>query len=77
MPELSWVVDYAEISAAVDPLIAMLDHQNLNEVILLGHTTAENVAYWFYRKLMDALPSLYAIHVMETEKTNVIYCPRP
>lgn len=73
--ERSWVVDYAEISAAVEPILKRLDHQNLNEVMAI-HTTAENLAFWIYTKLKPILPTLKAIEVKETEKTNVIYQPR-
>lgn len=75
-PDYSWVVDYAEISDVMVPIVLQLDHQNLNDILGI-HTTAENLAYWIYRKLMAALPTLYAVHVMETANTNVIYCPRP
>ena len=76
IPDFSWVVDYADIAAATQPIIDSLDHRNINDILGM-HTTAENLAYWFYRKLMKELPSLHAIHVMETANTNVIYCPRP
>jgi 6-pyruvoyltetrahydropterin/6-carboxytetrahydropterin synthase len=77
-PAFSWVVDYADIAAAVEPAIQKLDHTNLNETLGgIPYTTAENVAYWFYRELMAKLPTLYSVHIQETPQTNVIYCPRP
>lgn len=76
-PSRSWVVDYAEISGAVEPSIQKLDHTNLNETLGISQTTAENVAFWFYRELMQKLPTLYSVHIQETPGTNVIYCPRP
>lgn len=50
-----FVVDYAEISAALKPIIAQLDHQNLNEV-LPCFTTAENVGAWILEQAAAALP---------------------
>lgn len=72
IPDRSWVVDYADISLAIEPLINRLDHQNLNEVMTI-QTTAENLAFWMFQKLKASLPNLSAIEVKETEKTNVIY----
>ena len=51
-----FVVDYAEISAALKPIIARLDHQNLNE-ILPCYTTAENVGAWILERATEAMPS--------------------
>jgi len=74
-PGLSWVVDYAEISRQMEPIIASLDHKNVNDVILIA-STAENLAYWIWSKLHESLPSLSAVEVKETEKTSVVYQPR-
>lgn len=63
-----FVIDYAEISAAVEPLIARLDHQNLNDILPI-HTTAENLAEWLFNKLSSSLPSLSQVDVFETAKT--------
>jgi 6-pyruvoyltetrahydropterin/6-carboxytetrahydropterin synthase len=69
-----FVVDYAEISAAVDPLIAQLDHQFLND-ILPFHTTAENLAQWFHDELIEKLPTLSRVDLYETPKTCCSYVP--
>jgi len=66
-----WVQDYADVSAAVMPLIKVLDHQNLND-ILSCVTTAENLAAWFWRKLEVKLPLISRIEVRETPTSNVI-----
>lgn len=71
-----FVIDYADISAVVDPLIKLLDHQNLNE-ILPFKTTAENLAQWFLQRVEEALrkhkPALTVewVDVFETAKTCV------
>lgn len=66
-----WVQDYADISAAVLPLVAMLDHQDLNEVLRFA-TTAENLAQWFWRELEHKLPLLSRVEIRETPTSNVI-----
>lgn len=67
-----FVIDYAEISAAVKPLIARLDHQNLNDVLPF-HTTAENIAEWLFNNLIGPLPLLTRVDVFETRKTCCTY----
>lgn len=68
---LGWVQDYADISAAVAPIIAELDHRNLNDVIPYA-TTAENLAQWIASKLEASLPLLSRIEIQETPSSNVI-----
>lgn len=69
-----FVVDYAEISAAVRPIIEQLDHRNLNDV-LPGPTTAENVGQWIMLQLdrSGKLPAqmVSRVDVHETAKTCV------
>jgi 6-pyruvoyltetrahydropterin/6-carboxytetrahydropterin synthase len=70
--EKDWVVDYADIAAAVRPVIERLDHQNLNE-ILGCETTAENLAWWICETVDPLLPELSAVEVFETPTTSVLY----
>jgi len=67
-----FVIDYAEIAAAVDPIVAKLDHQNLND-LFAQPTTAENLAVWLYRRVKDALGRCDKIVFFETASTRVIY----
>lgn len=73
-PTLSWVVDYAEISKAMEPILTVLDHKNVDDVILIP-STAENLAFWIYESLRKTLKFLDSVEVSETESTNVIYKP--
>ena len=66
-----WVQDYADISAAVKPLIDSLDHRNLNDILPCA-TTAENLAAWMWGRLAPSLPMLSRIEVKETPTSNVI-----
>lgn len=69
LDERGFVVDYADISRIVNPHIANLDHQNLNEVLPFI-TTAENIAAWLFRVIGDDLP-VSEVRVYETAKTCV------
>lgn len=74
IPDRSWVVDYADIKAAVQPLVDALDHKNLNDVVGMP-TTAENLAYWFWSKIAPVLPSVSSVDVHETTGTCCTYTP--
>lgn len=63
-----FVIDYADISTAMKPVIERLDHHNLNE-ILPCHTTAENLGAWIMEQLSAINP--VRVDVYETAKTCV------
>ncbi|MBI5772669.1 MAG: 6-carboxytetrahydropterin synthase QueD [Verrucomicrobia bacterium] len=65
-PRLGWVMDYADIKAAFQPLWEQLDHHYLNEIPGLENPTSENVAAWIWRGLKPRLPLLTEIVVAET-----------
>ncbi len=62
-----FVVDYAEISAAMRPLLDRFDHQNLNEILTVP-TTAENIGRVIFEELAVVLPSLCRVDVRETAR---------
>lgn len=68
-----WVLDFAQIDAAFEPLRERLDHRYLNEVEGLENPTSENLAFWIWRALFDALPDLAAVEVGETCRARVTY----
>lgn len=72
-PELGWVLDYADLDAAVAPLIAQLDHCLLNELPGLDNPTSEVIAMWLWDRLAPALPGLAEIRVAETFDTRCVY----
>jgi len=60
-------IDFMELDGVVKPLIAMLDHQLLNDWI--DNPTAERLAQWFMRKILDTTTKyLYSVKVWETPK---------
>lgn len=70
-PDRDWVVDYADIAAAVRPVIERIDHAFLNDHIDL-ETTAENLAWWLGGIIRPKLPQMTAIEVFETPTTSVL-----
>jgi 6-pyruvoyltetrahydropterin/6-carboxytetrahydropterin synthase len=46
-----FVMDFAEVDAAVRPLIDQVDHRVLNEVEGLENPTAEIIAAWFLQRI--------------------------
>ena len=55
-PELGWVVDFADVRDACEPLREQLDHRYLNEVEGLDNPTSEHLARWIWVRLVERLP---------------------
>ena len=72
-PRTGWVMDYADITAAFEPLRLELDHRSLNDVEGLGNPTSENVARWIWERLKLALPLLSSVTVHETCTARCTY----
>jgi len=67
-----FVMDYAEISRVVDPIVERLDHQNLNDIFAKA-TTAENLADWLQKEIEDHLGRCDRIVLWETPTSVVVY----
>ena len=65
-PQLGWVMDFAEIKQAFEPLFQRLDHRYLNDVPGLENPTSEVLARYIWRELLPALPQLSRVVVHET-----------
>lgn len=61
-----WIMDFADIKAAFEPLYAQLDHHYLNDVPGLENPTSEQLAIWIWDRLKPALPLLSGVVVHET-----------
>jgi len=72
-PQLGWVIDYADISAVVKPVVEELDHRYLNDIAGLENPTSEMLAVWLWQRLVPSLPGLSAIQVRETCTTSCLY----
>jgi len=71
--ELGWVMDFAEIKAAFEPVEAEIDHRCLNEVAGLENPTSENLARWIWGRLVPELPLLSKVVVRETCTSGCVY----
>jgi 6-pyruvoyltetrahydropterin/6-carboxytetrahydropterin synthase len=71
--KLGWVLDFADIKAAFQPVEDRIDHYCLNEVEGLDNPTSENLARWIWRELRPALPLLSKIVVRETCTSGCVY----
>ncbi len=65
-PVLGWVIDFAEIDRAFQPLFAILDHHYLNEVPGLENPTSEVLAQWVLARVRLPVGTLNAVTVAET-----------
>ena len=72
-PQAGWLVDFARIDEACEPLVARLDHSCLNDVAGLANPTSENLCAWLWRELRPVLPALTAVTVHETVDSRCTY----
>jgi 6-pyruvoyltetrahydropterin/6-carboxytetrahydropterin synthase len=68
-----WVMDFADITAAFQPLHQALDHVCLNDIEGLENPTSENLARWIWKRLQATLPGLAKIVVQEGRDSGCIY----
>ncbi len=68
-----WVMDFADIRAAFNPLYQRLDHHYLNDVPGLDNPTSENLARWIWRELKPRLAQLSRVVVHETCTSGACY----
>jgi len=65
-PTLGWVMDFADLKVAFQPLYDQLDHHYLNEIEGLENPTSERLARWIFQRLQPSLPGLDTVRVHET-----------
>lgn len=73
--ETGWIMDYADVKAAYDPVVMELDHQCLNEIPGLENPTCENIAMYLVgaqgRLLrVDGGARLESVEVRETGRAG-------
>ena len=71
--QAGWVMDFARIKRAVEPLIAQLDHATLNDVAGLDNPTSERIAKWFWDRIRPEIRELTAVAVYESETSCCTY----
>ena len=72
-PRAGWVMDYADLAAAFEPLRLRLDHHDLNTVEGLENPTSEHLARWIWERLAPTLPAMSSITVHETCTSSCTY----
>jgi len=65
-PTLAWVMDFADLKAAFQPLYDQLDHHYLNDIPGLENPTSERLAIWIWDRLHPVVPELRSVVVHET-----------
>ncbi len=68
-----FVVDFAVVKDAVNPLIKTLDHYTLNDIDGLWNPTVENQLVWLWEKLVDKVPHLHELRLRETANNSASY----
>ena len=72
-PTLGWIVDFAELDRAWEPLHALLDHRYLNDVDGLDNPTSEVVARFIAERYRPPAGELASVTVHETCNAAVTY----
>lgn len=68
-----FLMDFAEVDRVLDPVVALLDHQYLNEIEGLENPTSEVLAGWLWMRIRPALPLLAQVTVSETSDSRCTY----
>ena len=71
--QAGWVCDFADIAAAMAPVVEQLDHRYLNEVEGLDNPTSEVLATWIWDRLEGGLPGLSQVVVRESCTAGCAY----
>lgn len=72
-PKEGWVMDFADLTRAFQPLYDQLDHHYLNDIPGLENPTSEILAHWIWERLKPVLPLLSKVVVRETCTAGCIY----
>ncbi|MDQ8154578.1 MAG: 6-carboxytetrahydropterin synthase QueD [Gemmatimonadota bacterium] len=72
-PRTGFVIDFADVQRAFDPVFEALDHRFLNEVPGLENPTSEHLAVWIWDRLKGPLGALSAVEITETGASGVVY----
>jgi 6-pyruvoyltetrahydropterin/6-carboxytetrahydropterin synthase len=60
-----FIIDFWDLDKLVNPLVEMVDHRTLNDITGLDNPTAENIADWFLRRLIQI--GVTVVRVYETK----------
>lgn len=62
---IGWVVDFADIKEAINPIINQLDHHYLNNIDGLQNPTVEIQLPWIWDRIAPKLPGLTRLTLQE------------
>jgi len=65
-PKTGWLIDFADLKRAVDPIVHELDHYCLNDIAGLDNPTSEMVAVWLWNRLAPQIAILHRVTIEET-----------
>ena len=71
--QVGWIMDFADIKTAFDPIRNQLDHYYLNDIEGLENPTAEVLARWIWVRLDPHLPGLSRIEIQETCTSGCVF----
>ena len=72
-PALGWVMDFADLKRAFEPLFERIGHRCLNDVPGLENSTCENLAVYVWNALKPKLRELRAVTIWETSDGSCTY----
>jgi 6-pyruvoyltetrahydropterin/6-carboxytetrahydropterin synthase len=72
-PASGWVMDFADIKSAFQPVFDRIDHHYLNDIDGLENPTSEHLARWIWRQLETSLPGMTRVVVHETCTSGASY----
>ena len=68
-----WVMDFADLKSAFQPVFERLDHYCLNDIAGLENPTSENLARWIWQEMKPRAPLLSKIVIHETCTSGCVY----
>lgn len=71
--DTGWVMDYADLKAAFQPIHDRIDHNYLNEIPGLENPTSERLAVWLWNELKPRLLLLSELVIAETCTSRCVY----
>ena len=71
--KMGWVMDFGDVKLICNPIIQLLDHAYLNEIVGLENPTSENIAIWVWAKVKAGLPNLISVEIRETCNSGCVY----
>ncbi len=71
--DTGWVMDFADLKAAFQPIYDRIDHHYLNDIPGLENPTSERLASWIWNELKPRLPLLSELVIAETCTSRCVY----